>query len=280
MADAIEVVKYAVRVDFLNEILGTAPSDPEIYKEFIASKGLKEDLKKAKSPEARQALEEKYATRGNREAAYLPKQQAIDAALAIAPPAQGDDPLINTPALIPDDTVEEEKGLTIFRRSPTTKALVYLPHQIRGFIKEAAYNMSTIPQIESKVDKFVFIGEPEIPLLREGNLIMSPDTTCQRPLRAKTFRGDRVALAISEQVNAPASMEFTVYVLPNGFAKKGGLSTKAEDPNSLQTWLEFGLFQGTGQWRTGGKGKFALSSFTETSIGWHESLKIVRANIS
>ena len=67
---------------------------------------------------------------------------------------------------------------------------------------------------------------------------------CERPLRAQTAQGERVALAISEEVPAGSWLEFDVVCLDDGHI-----------PAVLE-WLDYGQLRGLGQWRNSGKGRF------------------------
>ena len=81
-----------------------------------------------------------------------------------------------------------------------------------------------------------------IPLiLPEGEDI----TICQRPLRAQTAQGERVALASSEEAPAGTQIEFEILMLNEDL-----------EPAVLE-WLEYGQLNGIGQWHNSGKGRFA-----------------------
>ena len=76
-------------------------------------------------------------------------------------------------------------------------------------------------------------------------------STCQRPLRAQTAQGERVALAMSEEVPAGATMDITIKVLD-----------KALLP-AIREWLDYGELRGLGQWRNSGKGRFTWEEITD-----------------
>ena len=67
---------------------------------------------------------------------------------------------------------------------------------------------------------------------------------CQRPLRAQTPQGERVALASSETVQETSVLEFEIRLLDEGLE---GL---------VREWLDYGQYRGLGQWRNSGKGRF------------------------
>lgn len=69
---------------------------------------------------------------------------------------------------------------------------------------------------------------------------------CQRPLRASTALGERIALANSEVCPEGTSCEFEVLCMVD------------EDAAMLLEWLEYGKYKGIGQWRNSGKGRFTF----------------------
>lgn len=90
----------------------------------------------------------------------------------------------------------------------------------------------------------MFVEPRKIPLLLpDGETIGE----CQRPLRASTAQGERVALAHSETVPAGTKQSFDVLLLRDDL----------ED--LVREWLEYGKYHGTGQWRNSGKGRFVCT---------------------
>ena len=103
---------------------------------------------------------------------------------------------------------------------------------------------SKIKAYKKEIDGLVFVSPRRIPLvLPEGATVGD----CQRPLRASTAQGDRVALASSETVPAGTTQEFDVTLLRDDLA------------GALREWLDYGALRGTGQWRNSGKGTFVYS---------------------
>ena len=68
---------------------------------------------------------------------------------------------------------------------------------------------------------------------------------CERPLRAQTAQGERVALAMSEEVPTGATAEFDVLCMSD------------EHTAAVREWLDYGQWRGLGQWRNSGKGSFS-----------------------
>lgn len=94
--------------------------------------------------------------------------------------------------------------------------------RLGGFFKSAAQAMSYVggthklAAYKKKVDLLVHIEERKIPLIiPEGEDIGN----CQRPLRASTKQGDRVALANSETCPEGTTAEFTIECLQDDLMK-------------------------------------------------------------
>lgn len=194
------MIKTKVRLTFTDEILGTSSGNPELHREFIASK----------APDA-QKIEEEVAALG------------VDAV--------------------------EEKSMTVFPRLADGTPFLY-DYQIRGFFKEICGAMKAISGTKSskikahkkKIDNTIFVEPREIPLDLHGMKMAN----CQRPLRASTAQGERIALANSEVCPEGTSCEFEVLCMVD------------EDAAMLLEWLEYGKYKGIGQWRNSGKGRFTF----------------------
>lgn len=186
-----------VKLTFTDEVLGTASADPDIHREFIASK----------APDA-ESRDEEVARLG---------------ADAVA-----------------------DKSMTVFPRNAEGKPIM-LDYQLRGFFKDACGALRRVSGTLSKdlkaykkvIDGCIFVLEREIPFEDYDHM-----GNCQRPLRAQTAQGDRVALAESETIPAGATLTFTVYVMEDAHWK------------NVIEWLEYGKLRGLGQWRNSGKGRF------------------------
>lgn len=144
--------------------------------------------------------------------------------------------------------VEEvaDKSMTIFPRTPEGNPFIY-DYQIKGFFKDAAGMLRKIPSMQSakikaykkEIDGLIFVSPRKIEIATDR-----PIKTCQRPLRASTPQGERIALAISEEIEAGATIEFTIKLL------------KDDLEAAIIEWLDYGELRGLGQWRNSGKGKF------------------------
>lgn len=195
------MTKVHVKLTFTDDLLGTSSGNPELHREFIASK----------APDAAK-MEEEVAAIG------------VDAV--------------------------EEKSMTVFPKMADGTPYLW-DYQIRGFFKEICGAMRGIPGTKSskvkaykkKVDNTIFVEPREIPLDLHGMKIAD----CQRPLRASTMQGERIALANSEVCPQGTTCEFDVLCMVD------------EDVDMLREWLEYGKYKGIGQWRNSGKGRFEFT---------------------
>lgn len=152
-------------------------------------------------------------------------------------------------------SIEElyEKGITVFPRNKDKQPCVY-DYLIKGFFKNACKAMRDADGSESKkltayktkIDNLIFIEERLIPIQFDGEIGF-----CERPLRASTAQGERVALACSESIPAGATLEFTITTF------------KKEMMNYVIEWLDYGKYNGLGQWHNSGKGKFTWEDITD-----------------
>ncbi|MCD8208512.1 MAG: hypothetical protein LUD72_11285 [Bacteroidales bacterium] len=186
-----------MKLTFTEDILGTASADPEVHREYIASKG----------PDA------------------MSKEEEIEA--------------------IGEDEVFE-KGMTVFPRDEEGRP-IYWDYQIKGMFKDACGMLrkvtgkksSKLKAYKKEIDGLIFVKERRIPISYDGEI-----TICQRPLRAQTAQGERIALSSSESIPAGATIEFTVECLVD------------DDMDLVREWLDYGELRGIGQWRNSGKGRY------------------------
>lgn len=148
---------------------------------------------------------------------------------------------------LPDDETLPtlEKGTTGFYRLPDDDdAPCLMAYQIKGMLKEsgAVQNGARgVKNLRSKVGSYVFVGPRHLPLtIPEGGDI----TYNERPLRAMTMQGPRTSLARSEQLPAGTSFTCTISVINDVISEP-----------LLRDILDYGAFQGLGQWRSGDFGK-------------------------
>ena len=198
-----------IHIDFIDDVLGTAPGDPDIHGSYVSSK----------APDA--------AT----------KEEEI--------------------AAIGEDEFRA-KGKTIF---PTDESgnPIFWNYQIKGFFKSACAaqrglsgsKSSKVKAYKKKIDLGIFVFlDADDPSSRAIKIHMTKSGVgeCQRPLRAETMQGPRVAIADSDSIEKGSWIEFDVVMLDDG------------DWPLVSEWLDYGRFNGLGQWRNSGKGAFV----------WHE----------
>lgn len=139
-----------------------------------------------------------------------------------------------------------EKGKTIFHRDDDGCPIIW-DYQVKGFLKEAFRSLSRdkesacakVKAFLKVIDGNVFVGPRKIRLeLPDGAAL----GTCQRPLRAQTMQGERVALASSEEAPAGTKIRFEVTVLMPGLEK------------ALDECWDYARFRFMGAWRNSGKG--------------------------
>lgn len=199
--------RIKVKLTFIEPVLGTWPNNQNVAREFIASK----------SPDA-DTIEDEVAALGA-------------------------------------DFVAD-KGMTVFPRNDDGEPVLY-DYQIKGFFKDSCGMLSRIggktetgkkktvnesgkiTAYKKVIDGLIFVSPRMIPIHASGEM-----TECQRPLRAQTAQGERVSLAISEQIPAGSTCEFEVLCMDDSHEK------------AVLEWLDYGVLRGIGQWRNSGKGRF------------------------
>ena len=197
-----------IKITFVEPILGTSPRNEDIYRDFIGSK----------APDAPKLEEE---------------VEALGA-----------------------ETVAE-KGMTVFPRNEAGQPILW-DYQVKGFFKDACSMMAKVGGKDEKgkkravnesgkmtaykktIDGLIFVKPRQIVLEHPGEVGI-----CQRPLRAQTMQGERVALSMSEELPAGTTAEIEITCLCD------------EHAAAVREWLDYGILRGIGQWRNSGKGRFA-----------------------
>lgn len=149
------------------------------------------------------------------------------------------------------------KDMTIFPKFEDGKPYFW-DYQVRGFFKgacgflqrckgeEISKESCKLKAYKKIIDGCIFVEPRKIPIEMAGEM-----TNCERPLRAQTAQGERVALANSEEIPAGSRITFNVLCLSDAYAA------------AVKEWLSYGYFHGMGQWRNGGKGRFKVVSVEE-----------------
>ena len=197
-----------VRITFIDQLLGACPYDEEIYKTYLASEWRKKEKK------YNQSHSDEITKKISEEAEKLPTLE---------------------------EEMEEMK-LTVFLRDKDGNPAID-QHVIKGFFKNAAkafYSINkSLPAYKTKIDNLIFVGPDLITINTDKEI-----SILERPLRAETAQGPRVALAASEVIAAGAYIDIQIKIM---------------DPNlepHVMDWLNYGELNGLGQWHNGGKGRF------------------------
>lgn len=142
-----------------------------------------------------------------------------------------------------------DNGMTVFPRieQDGEDVPMFWDYQIKGFFKDAAGMLRKVAGTKSSkikaykkfIDGLLFISPRKIPVNLSG-----PMGECQRPLRAQTPLGERIAIAHSETIPAGSSIIITINVLDDSLVP------------AIMEWLAYGALRGIGQWRNSGKGRF------------------------
>ena len=219
-----------IRLTFIEDILGTASGNPALHTEYIASKA--------------------------------PDAETRDAEIA----AVGAE-------------IVTEKTMTVFPRNEDGDEILW-PYQIKGAFKSAQQALNKTVKTEDRkkfpymssykgtIDTLVFIKAVQDRWDQKGSgiVIHWPEDVeetydCERPLRAETAQGPRVALAHSEVCPAGSWVEFDVLVRVDDLMK------------NVREWLNGFVFYGIGQWRNSGKGRAVWEELDEKGnvIGGNKS---------
>ena len=144
-----------------------------------------------------------------------------------------------------------DKQMTIFPRNSEGKPIIW-DYQMKGWLKDAWGMLRRIPKSEcgkiknykKNIDGLLFPTPRQIIINIPEGLKMG---IIQRPLRASTAQGERIALASSETVPAGSSIEFDIDVFDIAMI-----------PGIVEC-LDYGVYRGLGQWRNSGKGLFTYT---------------------
>lgn len=139
-----------------------------------------------------------------------------------------------------------EKSMTVFPRNNEGQPILF-DYQVKGFFKDSCGVLRKVPGTKAskikaykkEIDGLLFVYPRMIPLNMPGEM-----TECQRPLRAQTAQGERIALSHSEAAPAGTTIEIQIKCL-----------TKDMYDLALEM-LTYGEMRGIGQWRNSGKGRF------------------------
>lgn len=255
-------IKFWVRCRSTNLMLGTQPNNPDIHREFIASRN-----PEGADPKETAAVELAVNT------AIANDQELEDLQMTIFPRA--------TFGILNGKYYDPE-----LEAVPPDATIVNLPfiydYQFRGSFKESismlnkadkgkeTYDAAGITAYKKAVDGNWFVINRKIPLFipetftnMNGDVVNTYDEhgnlrTLSRPLRAETAKGPRTALATSEIVPAGTEFYFGIYLLNEDNLKA-----------CLET-LDYKALMGMLQWRGGGKGTLDWTLCNKNGVPYDE----------
>lgn len=147
-----------------------------------------------------------------------------------------------------------QKASTFFSRDEHKHPILW-DYQVKGFLKGACSALINTGRWEKEelkkyrltqylykrtIDQQVFVFPRQIPLNLVGDLFF-----VERPLRAETMKGERIALARSEAAPIGTSIECDILWLNDNLK------------DWIVEWLNYGALVGIGQWRSGSRGRFS-----------------------
>lgn len=248
---AIKKDVYEVVLEYITDLLGTQPKDKEVYRRYLQSKIAE--------------MAEKTRKRVEKEGG----DPATDPGFADGTPAVDEAAAARAAEELSSIQTIEDRGWTGFFEDAEGPFL--LDYMVKGFLCEAARRLKTgdagggedVKQLQDKFKGYVFLDRRKVRLpapdsVKEWGedeerplITYDPETKkfrCERPLRAQTAQGPRITVVRSDVILAGARIEFGLTVLRGGGITRG----------ILEDVLSYGEFQGMGQWRTGGWGRFKV----------------------
>lgn len=214
---SLKLDRFKVDIVLVEDLLGTVPVARDLYTKFLAGK----------TAEKLEAMRKKGVPMASGE-------PVTDEAIATAVAEE-------------TDTVQdmEERGWTSFHKDQD--GIFIYDYAVKGFLCESARTLKegaddegeNVKQLADKFKRYCFVQPRRIRLVE-------PAGTLERPLRAQTAKGPRVALVRSDYIAAGTEFSFELTLL-----KGGGISLA-----TLKDVLQYGFFMGLGQWRSGGYGRF------------------------
>lgn len=174
--------RIKVKLTFTEPVLGTWPANPNVAREFIASK----------SPDA---------TTIEDEVAALGADAVADKGMTVFPRDNDGDPILYDYQI---------KGF--FKDS--CGMLSRIGGKTETGKKRAVNESGKLTAYKKVIDGLIFVEPRQIPIQVNGKI-----GECQRPLRAQTAQGERVSLANSEEIPAGSTCEFDILLLDDSHEK-------------------------------------------------------------
>lgn len=169
--------KMRVKLTFIEPILGTCPTNEDIYRDFIGSK----------SPDV-QSVEDEVAALG--------ADAVAEKGMTVFPRTEDGIPFLYD---------YQVKGF--FKDSCGVLSRLTGKDE-NGKKKKAVNESSKIKAYKKEIDGLIFPQPRRIVFENYGEI-----RKCERPLRAQTMQGERVSLACSEEIPAGATITFDIVML-------------------------------------------------------------------
>lgn len=170
-----------IRWTFLEGLLGTSTANPEIYRDYLASRAPAPEL--ADEEEAILAL-------------GLSVEDEFQKAMTIHPKLEDGTPF------------QYDYMVKGFMKDACGMLNRLAGKDETGKKKKGVNESSKIKAFKKEIDGNIFVFPRKIPIVFDGEL-----TICQRSLRAATPKGERVSLSASEEAPAGSTMTFWVLCL-------------------------------------------------------------------
>jgi len=222
----VEEQVMKVRLTFLQDVLGTQPTDSKIYESFLATKMRKEMEKSGYK-------EEKIDEKINKGMEALPNNE---------------------------DGEFYRDGVTVFPRLKIKETGEEIPaiegYLLKGFFKNACWACAKADGLSAELSAYKKYIDNMTDVNEISPIIVNDDVKkymeehkgtlplFQRPIRISDRNGERVALACSEYVPAGSYIDFEITAMSE------------EALNFVIEWLNYGKHNGLCCWRNSGKGKF------------------------
>lgn len=239
----IPMARMKVIFTFLGSVLGTKPLNPDIVKDFIASRAADLAIMKAEVASAHKLLQswvEKMKKHSDKTEDEI-KAELLSSPMTVFSRTKEGNPYINSYMI---------KGMLKENSDNLRKTLALTKgHALNPQLKGIKNNMTKYAHVfvnEDMTGKSVLLHD------MDGNDIGNVQGELQRPLRVDTMQGPRVALAISENIPVTSQIEFNIFYM------------RPVTKEILIETLNLGLFNGIGQWRNSGEhGNFMFEILEE-----------------
>ncbi len=253
-----------VKMTLIMPILGSLPSNPEVFTEYLTKDyldQLKKDAQKKKPEEVPALVAETEGERRTAEQSEALLRAEEEMLLADGMPN------------------ENEVKPTVFPRDPAGNLVIW-DYQVKGMIKgntKALIELGRFKKLNNwnyagAIDRNLHIYPQVLPIMLNGKPITSATmnedgkpvkTFRARPLRASTMQGERIAIAVSEQLPAGVAVycQVVLFDYANDKAKTAELDLEA-----VSNAMGFGQVHGLLQWRGAGNGRFVAEEVQEKDV--------------